>query len=101
MSKVEFGDAIGDVALSAWQVAPGVTWVQTRNPAYARKLAKRSDARLVARGVAGGYLRTFEFIHPLSWAERLIARYTSAPMSANAGKDDGISPTPTESQENV
>ena len=61
--------------LSAWRVAPGVVWVQTRVPGMAKKLQKRSDSRLVARGVAGGYLRTFEFNHTIGWAERLIRRY--------------------------
>jgi len=67
---------IGDRWLSAWLAAPGVTWIQTRSPFYARKLAQRSDSRLVARGVAGGYLRTFEFQRGLAWAVRLIGRYS-------------------------
>jgi hypothetical protein len=66
---------IGDHWLSAWQVAPGVTWVQTREPKHARRLAQRKDSRLVAYGVAGGFLRTFEFQHSLAWARRLIGRY--------------------------
>jgi hypothetical protein len=68
-------DTIGDGDLSAWLVAPGVTWVQTRSPQFARKLSQRSDSRLVTWGVAGGYLRTFEFPHGLAWARRLNARY--------------------------
>jgi hypothetical protein len=70
-------ETIGDRWLSAWQVAPGVVWVQTRSPQFARKLSQRSDSRLVAHGVAGGYLRTFEFQHGLAWARRLIARYNT------------------------
>ena len=70
-------ETIGTRELSAWPVAPGVTWVQTRSPQFARKLSQRSDSRLVVRGVAGGYLRTFEFQHGLAWARRLIARYTT------------------------
>lgn len=66
---------IGNRNLSAWQVAPGVTWVQTRIPSIAEKLRRRQDSRLVVRGIHGGYLRTFEFIHPLTWAERLFGRY--------------------------
>ena len=68
-------ETIGDRELSAWLVAPGVTWVQTRSPLFAQKLAQRSDSRLVARGVVGGLLRTYEFHHELAWAGRLIARY--------------------------
>ena len=68
---------IGDRELSAWQTVRGVTWVQTRIPKHAGRLSRRSDSRLVAYSVTGDYLRTFEFVHPLSWAERLIARYTA------------------------
>ena len=76
---------IGDCLLCAWQPVPGVTWVQTRSPQFARKLSQRSDSRLVMRGVAGGYLRAFEFQHGLAWARRLIARYTPADeMPTNA-----------------
>lgn len=76
--------AIGDRWLSAWQVAPGVCWVQTRSPQFARKLSQRSDSSLVVRGVAGGYLRTFSFPHGLAWARRLIDRYTRNEMPTNA-----------------
>lgn len=76
--------AIGDHWLSAWQTAPGVAWVQTRSPQFARKLSQRSDSRLIVRGVAGGYLRTFEFHHGLAWARRLIARYSPNETPTNA-----------------
>jgi len=69
-------EAIGNRELSAWQVAPGLTWVQSRSPQFVRKLSQRSDSRLVVQGVAGGYVRTFEFPHRLAWARRLIERYT-------------------------
>ena len=67
---------IGTHEISAWQPVPGVTWVQCRTPEHANRLAKRSDARLVVRGMSGGYLKTFEFRHSLAWAGRLIRRYT-------------------------
>jgi hypothetical protein len=86
-------DTIGDRRLSAWQVAAGVVWVQTRSPQFARKLSQRSDSRLVARGVAGGYLRTFEFQHGLAWAGRLIARYTKNKTATNAQKSAPICPS--------
>lgn len=78
-----FEKTIGDRDLCAWQVARGVTWVQTRNADHARRLAKRSDSKLVAYGVKGGYLKTFEFNRPLSWSERLINRYKSKVKAAN------------------
>ena len=80
----ELNTVIGDRLLCAWQPAPGVCWVQTRSPQFARKLSQRSDSRLVVQGVAGGYLRTFEFQHGLAWARRLIARYTRNETPTNA-----------------
>jgi hypothetical protein len=74
---------IGNPLLCAWMVAPGICWVQTRSPVFARKLSRRADSCLVACGVAGGYLRTFAFHHGLSWARRLIARYTRNGMATN------------------
>jgi hypothetical protein len=84
-------ETIGTRELSAWKVASGVVWVQTRSPQFARKLSQRSDSRLVARGVAGGYLRTFEFPHGLAWAGRLIARYTKNGTATNARKSAPVS----------
>ena len=81
--KVPLNTAIGDRDLCAWQLVPGITWVQTRHPKHASRLARRRDGRLVARGVAGGYLRTFEFKKPLTWAMRLMTRYTAGETSAN------------------
>lgn len=89
---------IGNDALCAWQPSPGVTWVQTRSPQFACKLARRQDSRLVMRGVSGGYLRTFEFRHSLTWAQRLIRRYslalrvTNEPKTASDTPQEGISP---------
>ena len=72
--------------ISAWPVAPGVWWIQTREPQLARKLGRRSDTRLVAVGVAGGFLRIFELRRPASFVRRLIARY----MVTNSGfRDSG------------
>jgi len=74
----EPGETFGDRMLSAWRVAYGVIWVQARDPKHAARLARRSDCRLVVRGVAGGYLRTYEFEGKTeTWAQRLIARYTA------------------------
>jgi hypothetical protein len=80
----ELNTVIGTRELCAWQPVPGVCWVQTRSPQFARKLSQRSDSRLVVQGVAGGYLRTFEFQHGLAWARRLIARYTRNETPTNA-----------------
>ena len=82
--KVPVNTAIGDRELCAWQPVSGITWVQTRNPKHARRMAQRKDGRVVAVGVAGGFLRTFEFVQPLSWAMRLMARYTANEKATNA-----------------
>jgi hypothetical protein len=66
------GDSIGNSAISAWLVAPGVCWIQTSSARHARRLSQRSDTRMVGNGVAGGFLRTFEVHRPLSWAKRFI-----------------------------
>lgn len=91
---------IGNRWLSAWLVVPGVVWVQTRSPRFARKLSRRSDGKLVARGVSGGFLRTFQFSHGMTWARRLVQRYESAEMVANVRKRPRIclahAPEPTE-----
>lgn len=80
-------ETIGDHVLCAWTVAPSVIWIQTRDPKHARRLEQRADGRLVARGVLGGYLRTFEFQgRTLAWAERLIDRYSANETATNSGK---------------
>jgi hypothetical protein len=83
-------ETVGDRWLSAWQTAPGIVWIQARSPQFARKLSQRGDSRLVARGVSGGYLRTFEFPHGLAWAKRLIARYTRNETPTNAPKNTPV-----------
>jgi len=65
-------------SLSEWPVAPGVSWIQIREPRLARKLNRRTDTRLVAAGVSGGFLRVFEIRRPPSFVQRLIARYAAA-----------------------
>jgi hypothetical protein len=81
--KPALNEAIGGRWLCAWQTAPGVVWVQTRSPQFARKLSRRSDGHLVACGVAGGFLRMFCFRHSLTWARKLIARYTRNELVTN------------------
>lgn len=84
VNRLPLNTTIGTPELCAWQPVAGITWVQARSPQFARKLSQRQDGRLVARGVAGGYLRTFEFRHSLTWARRLIARYTRDGEATNA-----------------
>lgn len=98
--RLAVNTVIGDHDLCAWQPVRGVCWVQTRNPRHARRLAQRQDGRRVMVGVSGGYLRTFEFKHPITWAARLIGRYTSGGEATNgalAGQKSGLG-VPEESQ---
>ena len=90
--KAELNNVVGDRDLCAWQPVRGVVWVQTREPKHARRLAKRKDGRLVAAGVAGGFLRTYEFARPLGWAVRLIARYKANKTTANEALSRAVSP---------
>jgi hypothetical protein len=81
--NIPLNTAVGDRDLCAWQPVKGVTWIQTRTPEHARRLARIKEARQVATGVAGGFLRTFEFHRSLTWAVRLMARYQSDEMVTN------------------
>ena len=81
--KTGLNEAIGGHELCAWQPARGVVWVQTRNPEHARRMAQREDSRLVVRGVAGGYLKTFEFRGSLTWAAGLMKRYLTDETATN------------------
>ena len=85
---------IGNRELSAWQPARGVTWVQTRLPKHAERMAKRQNSKLVLWAVTGGYLKTYEFSHRLAWAEGLIARYTSPNAQVNATTSPNGAPEP-------
>ena len=92
MTTIPLNTAVGGRDLCAWQPIRGFVWVQTRNPNHARRLTKRRDGRLVAYGVAGGYLKTFEFRQSLAWAVRLMNRYTAAEVTANAALGRAICP---------
>jgi hypothetical protein len=81
--RFDLNETIGSRELCAWQPAPGTTWIQCRSPKHANRLAKRSDARLVVQGMMGGYLKTFEFSRPLSWAVGILQRYTQGEDTAN------------------
>ena len=90
MAAIPPNTAVGDRDLCAWQPGRGIVWVQTRNPLHARRMAKRSDGKLVAWGVAGGFLKTFEFQQSLAWAIRLMRRYTAAETTANEALERAI-----------
>ena len=92
MATIPLNTAVGDRDLCAWQPVRGVVWVQTRNPKYAQRMAQRKDAKLVALGVAGGYLKTFAFQQSMAWAIRLLNRYNAAEANANEASGRDICP---------
>ena len=89
-AKVPLNTAIGGRDLCAWQPVRGIWWIQTRNPNHADRLARIKGGRLVARGVAGGYLRTFEFAKSQHWVTELLARYTQNETRTNGGVSPAI-----------
>jgi hypothetical protein len=68
-----------------WKVAPGVVWIQVHEPEQARALARIAGGRRVAYSVAGSYLRTFEFVRPVRWAERWVKRQLGRQTGTNGG----------------
>ena len=90
--NVPLNTAVGDRDLCAWQPVPGIVWIQTRDPLHARRLAKRGDGRLVVRGVAGGYLMTYQFENRMGWAMELMDRYVPDLTPPNAKVLSAICP---------
>lgn len=75
------GETYGPPELSAWQVAPGMFRFQTDSPDFARKLAKRSKARLVAWGI-NSFLRIYQEPMSRRQAIKLVDRYLVSAKSA-------------------
>ena len=92
MAGIPLNQVIGDRELCAWQPVRGIVWVQTRDPKHAQRLARRSDSKRVVAGVAGGYLKTFEFARSMAWAMRLLARYTRGETVTNEALGGAICP---------
>lgn len=88
--QIALNTAVGTRDLCAWQPVPGIVWIQTLDAGFARALSQRKDGRLVAYGVAGGLLRTYEFAQPLSWALALMARYTAGETPTNGAKNHAV-----------
>jgi hypothetical protein len=65
----------GPPELCAWQVAPGVFWIQTTEPQFSRKLEKRQDVRRVEVSGVNHFRRTFELRGTWRKLRRIIDRY--------------------------
>ena len=65
----------GTPQLCAWQLVPGVFWIQTTEPQFSRKLEKRDDARRVESTGINHFRRTFEIRGTWRKVRRIIDRY--------------------------
>jgi hypothetical protein len=75
----------GTKELCAWRVAPSRFWFQTTRSSFARKLAKRRDARRVEVSGLNDYRQTFEIRGSRRKVQRIIRRYlASAPDQFSA-----------------
>jgi hypothetical protein len=68
----------GTHELCAWRVAPGQFWFQTTQSNFARKLAKRKDARRVEISGLNHYRQTFELRGTRRKVQRIIERYLAS-----------------------
>ena len=71
-------NAYGTHELCAWKVGPGQFWFQTTRSNFARKLAKRRDARRVEVSGLNHYRQTFEIRGTRRKVERIIRRYLAS-----------------------
>src|SRR5215831_16916167 len=65
----------GPPELCAWQVEPGVFWIQTTEPQFSRKLEKRKDMRRVEVNGVNHFRRTFETRGRWRKIRRIIDRF--------------------------
>jgi hypothetical protein len=65
----------GPPELCAWQVEPGVFWIQTTEPQLSRKLEKRTDMRRVEVNGVNHFRRTFETRGRWRKIRRIIDRF--------------------------
>ena len=79
----------GPPELCAWEVEPGVFWIQTTEPEFSRKLEKREDVRCVEISGVNHYRRTYEIRGRRRKIQRIIDRYL---MSASDQFSAGLGP---------
>jgi hypothetical protein len=75
VSRPEVNATYGPPELCAWQVGPGVFWIQTNEPPFSRKLEKREDVRRVEINGVNRFRRTFELRGTWRKVRRIIDRY--------------------------
>jgi hypothetical protein len=79
----------GPRELCAWEVEPGVFWIQTTEPEFNRKLEKREDVRCVEISGVNHYRRTYEIRGRRRKIQRIIDRYL---VSAGDQFSGGLGP---------
>ena len=65
----------GPPELCAWEVEPGVFWIQTTEPEFSRKLETRHDMRRVEMNGVNHFRRTFETRGRWRKIRRIIDRF--------------------------
>jgi hypothetical protein len=78
-------NAYGTHELCAWRVAPRQFWFQTTRSYFARKLAKRRDARRVEVSGLNHYRQTFEIRGTRRKIQRIIKRYLASASDQFSG----------------
>src|SRR5215471_18230797 len=79
----------GPPELCAWEVGPGVFWIQTTEPQFGRKLETRHDMRRVELVGVNHFRRTFETRGRWRKIQRIIDRYL---VSAGGHFSQGFRP---------
>jgi hypothetical protein len=79
-------DTYGTKELCAWRVAPSRFWFQTTRSSFARKLAKRRDARRVEVSGLNHYRRTFEIRGTRRKVRRIIKRFSMVTPDQFSGR---------------
>jgi hypothetical protein len=79
----------GPLELRAWQVEPGVFWIQTTEPQFSRKLETRHDMRRVEMNGVNHFRRTFETRGRWRKIRRIIDRFL---VSAGGHFSQGFRP---------
>jgi len=79
----------GPTELCAWQVAPGVFWIQTTERQFSRKLETRHDMRRVEMVGVNHFLRTFETRGRWRKIHRIVDRFL---VSAGGHFSQGFRP---------
>ena len=74
-AAISEGDTYGPPELCAWQVEPGVFWIQTIQPQFSRKLETRHDMRRVELVGVNHFRRTFETRGRWRKIRRIIDRF--------------------------